>query len=205
MKLTRIWVIGLAVMLAWVNLAASQERAGTRPSCRKASRPCGISSTSRAATNETAWTSTCPRRPRAGCRWSSGFTAAAWRGGSKEGCPAIPLVSQGLRCGQHQLPPQPARRLPGPDRGLQGGHPLAAGQRRQVPHRRRPHRRLGRLGRRPPGRLAGHHGRREGFGGQGREPRPVQPRAVRRRLVRPHGLDNDGRAMRQAGLADGPH
>ena len=37
---------------------------------------------------------------------------------------------QGLRRGRHQLPPQPARPLPGPDRRLQGGHPLAAGQRR---------------------------------------------------------------------------
>ena len=33
---------------------------------------------------------------------------------------------QGLRRGQHQLPAQPARGLPRPDRGLQGGDPLVS-------------------------------------------------------------------------------
>ena len=85
MKLTRNWVIGLAAMLAWVNLAASQERPN-RPS-RRASRSCGISSTSRAATSGTASTSTCPRRRKAGCRWSSGFTAGPGRPAAKKAAP----------------------------------------------------------------------------------------------------------------------
>ncbi len=69
---------------------------------------------------------------------------------------------QGLRRGRRQLPPQPARPLPGPDRGLQGGHPLAAGQRGPVSHRSRSRRRLGTFGRRAPGRPAGDRRRREG-------------------------------------------
>ena len=59
-----------------------------------------------------------------------------------------------------------------------------------------PHRRLGLIGRRPSRRHARHHRQREGIGGHGREPRPVQPRAVRRRLVRSHGSGDDGQASR---------
>ena len=65
------------------------------PGCRRACGSCGISPTSRAATSGTAWTSTCPRRRRAGCRWSSGFTAGPGWAGSKEGCPAVPLTAKG--------------------------------------------------------------------------------------------------------------
>ena len=48
------------------------------PGSLPASRSCGTFRMSRAGTSGTSWTSTCPKRPRAGCRWSSGFTAAAW-------------------------------------------------------------------------------------------------------------------------------
>ena len=73
---------------------AGATEAAAAPKLPAASRSCGISSTSRAATSGTVWTSTCPRRPRAGCRWSSGFTAGLV-GGSKEGCPAVPLAAKG--------------------------------------------------------------------------------------------------------------
>ena len=52
----------------------------------------------------------------------------------------------------------------------------------------------GRFGRRPPGRPAGHHRRREGVRGQRRQPRPVQPRPVRRRFLRPDRMADDGPA-----------
>ena len=73
--------------------------------------------------------------------------------------------AQGLRRGQHQLPPEPGRRLSGPNRGLQGGHPLAAGQRREVPPRPGPHRCVGAVSGRSPRGPAGHDRRRQGIGG----------------------------------------
>ena len=53
-----------------------------------------------------------------------------WQAGSKESTPCRVSCRQGLRRGEHQLPVQPTGRLSGADRRLQGGHPLAAGQRR---------------------------------------------------------------------------
>ena len=74
----------------------------------------------------------------------------------------------------------------------------------EVPSRSRPHRRLGCIGRRPSGRPARHNGRREGVGGARRQSRSVEPRAVRSRLVRAHGVDDDGRGGRPARLAGRP-
>ena len=62
----------------------------------------------------------------------------------------------------HQLPPEPARDVPGADRGLQGRRALAARPRGRIPPRPEPVRRLGQLGGRPSGRDARHDGRREG-------------------------------------------
>ena len=169
-----------------------------RPGCRRASRSCGISPTSRAATSGTGWTCICPRRPRAGCRWSSGFTAGRGGPAAKKGCPALPLAAKGYavasinyRLSQHALFPAQIEDCKAAIRWLRANAD-------EVPPRPGAHRRVGRLGRRPPGRPAGHHRRREGLRRHGRQPRPVQPRAVRRRLVRPHGPDDDGRQARQA-------
>ncbi len=57
----------------------------------------------------------------------------AWLVGSKEGGRAGPPVRrQGLRRGEPQLSPQPAGQVSGPNRGLQGGDPLAPVQRPDV-------------------------------------------------------------------------
>ena len=114
----------------------------------------------------------------------------AWLGGSKDTCPALAVREPGLRRGEHQLPPQPARHLSRPDRGLQSGDPLAAGERRQVRLRSEPHRRLGRLGGRAPGRPARHHGRREGVRRRPNAGR-LQPGPGGLRLLRPDRLHED--------------
>ena len=105
----------------------------------------------------------------------------------------LPLCHQGLRGGLDELPVQPARDLPGPDSRLQGRRPLAARQRQEVRPGRGPHRRLGRLGWRPSGGVAGHHGGRQGAGGPGRQRGSVQPRAGGGGLVWPDGLPHGGR------------
>ena len=50
-------------------------------------------------------------------------------------------------------------RFPAAIHDCQGGGPLAAGQRGEIPHRPRPHRRHRRFGRRPPGAVPRRHGR----------------------------------------------
>ena len=63
-------------------------------------------------TPATSSTSTCPPRRTAPCPSSCGFTGAAGTAGSKEGCPAVPLVAKGYaaasinyRFSQHALFP----------------------------------------------------------------------------------------------------
>ena len=123
----------------------------------------------------------------------------AWQASNKDNCPAVWLTAKGYavasinyRLSQHAVFPAQIEDCKAAIRWLRAN----AGQ---VPSGPGPYRRLGAFGRRPPGGHARHDRRREGVGGQGRQSRPVQPRPVRCRLVRPHGLDDDGRAGRQAG------
>ena len=159
--------------------------------------------TSQGDTSATGSISICRKRPKGRLPVVVWIHGGAWMAGSKDDCPAVPFVTQGLRGGEHQLPPEPTRPLSRPNRGLQGRHPLAAGQCRQISSRSRAHRRLGRVGRRPSGRAAGHDGRREGIGGTRRQSRPIEPRAVRPRLVRANGFDLDGQGGRPARFAGG--
>ena len=96
----------------------------------------------------------------------------AWMAGSKGRWQPGPTVRRrGLRGGLHQLPAQPARPVPGSDRGLQGGDPLVEGQREDVQPRPGTHRRLGCIGWRPSGRAPGHLRRRRRSREQGRTTR----------------------------------
>ncbi len=124
--------------------------------CRQIRRSTATWNTLPGVTPATSSTSTCPPRRTTLCRSSCGFTEAAGPLAARKTARPFPLRHQGLRRGEHQLPLQPARPLPRPDRGLQGSHPLAAGQRREVQPRCRSHRRLGRFGGRSPRRPAGH-------------------------------------------------
>ena len=130
----------------------------------------------------------------------------------QQGRRAVPLGGRvrraRLRGGGHQLPAEPARRLPGADRGLQGRRALAARERGALRLRPVARRLLRRLRGRPPRRDARDDRRREGVR-RGRAPRPVEPRAGRGRLLRPDRLPADGRppaeragdGARHAGLA----
>ena len=84
---------------------------GAAQAARKGSKFYGTWSTSAAVANEIAWTFTCRKRPLAGCPWWCGFTAAAG-GAAARKLPRRVTLCQGLRRGQHQLPPQPASRFP---------------------------------------------------------------------------------------------
>jgi hypothetical protein len=75
MKLTRNWVIGLAAILAWVNLAASQER--PKPAAPKL--PAGVKIVQDLQYVENGHERNhldlyLPEKVEGNCRWSSGFT-----------------------------------------------------------------------------------------------------------------------------------
>ena len=96
MKLTRIGVIGLAVMLAWVNLAASQERP-KRPAARV---PAGVKVLQDLQYVESGHERNrldlyLPEKAEGRLPLVVWIHGGAWRAGSKEGCPAVPLVAKG--------------------------------------------------------------------------------------------------------------
>lgn len=106
---------------------------------------------------------------------------------------AVPGDARLLR-GQRGLPPERRGAVPGADPGRQGRHPVAARERRRVRHRPEPHRDLGRLGRRAPGR-PGRRDRRQ------RRPRPGRRGGTARR-VKPGAGGGLGR--RRVGLRAAP-
>ena len=121
-------------------------------------------------------------------RRSFSFTAAAGAAATRRARSdnLLPFAASGeYFCVSVELSPFGRGHLAGPDPRLQGRHPLAEGQRQEVQHRSREDRRLGRLGRRPPGEHVGRHRRRQGVGGRLRLARPVQPRGLRGRFLRP--------------------
>ena len=87
---------------------------------------------------------------------------------------------------EHRIPAHRRGPVAGPTSRLQGGHPLAEGQRQEVQHRPTADRRVGRFGRRATGQYAGHHRRPEGTGRRLRIARRVDPRGLRGRFLRPH-------------------
>ena len=116
----------------------------------------------------------------------------AFRMGSKaDGVPV--RIRARLRRGFDRLSLERRRDLAGPDRGLQGGGPVASRQRGEIRARSGPLRRLGRFRRGASGRDARHDRRGQGVR-DGREPERVQPRASGRGLFRSDRLPADGRA-----------
>ncbi len=85
-----------------------------------------------------------------------------WLNGSKDNCPAVWLTTKGYAVASINYRLSKDAVFPAQNRGLQSGHPLAAGQCGQVPFGPGPHWRVGRVGRRAPGGHARHNRRREG-------------------------------------------
>ena len=205
MKLTWICMIGLAAMLAWVNLAVSQER----PKHRRPEAPGGRQGPAGSPVRR--------GRPRAKppgplpAREGRG-PAAAGRldsrrglvGGSKEGCPAVPLTAKGYavasinyRLSQHAVFPAQIEDCKAAIRWLRAN---AAKYHLDPDH-------IGVWGASAGGHLVamlGTTGSVKELEGTGREPRPVQPRAVRRRLVRPLGPGDDGGSHDKPGSPEVP-
>ncbi len=111
MKLTRIWAIGLAAMLAYVNLAVSQERPkqpGLPPGVRVL-RDLQYVEGGHERNRLDLYLPEKAEGPLPLVVWIHG---GAWWAGSKEGCPAVPLATKGYavasinyRLSQHALFP----------------------------------------------------------------------------------------------------
>ena len=173
---TALVVLCVGAFLGSARQEGPPAKALSRPPSPRASPSIATSPTSPADTPAKGWICICPRRegPAADHQHPRRRVPDGQQGNGR----AAGLPRPGLRRGLDQLPPEPARRLPRPDRGLQGRRPLAARQRRRVRPRPESLCRLGRLGRRAPGRHARHDRRREGVRRR-REPRP-SPAACRR-------------------------
>ena len=134
--------VGLGQPGLWKGATEDIDRVGPAPRRPLAARP-GI----RSGRSPTAEARSLPagedQRPAAGHRLDSRRRLEGGQQGLAAGRAAR---AQGLRRGQHQLSPQPARRLSRPDRGLQGGRPLAAGQCEEISTRPGPHWRVGAIG-----------------------------------------------------------
>lgn len=97
MKLTRNWVIGLAAMLAWVNLAASKEEP-KRPAAPKL--PAGVKLLRdlhyvEGGHERNRLDLYLPEKVESRLPMVVWIHGGAWLGGSKEGCPAVFLVAKG--------------------------------------------------------------------------------------------------------------
>jgi len=114
MKLTRNWVIGLAAMLAWVNLAASQERP-KQPAAAKL--PAGIKLVQDLQYVENGHERNrldlyLPEKEEGQLPLVVWIHGGAWWAGSKQGCPAVYLTTKGYavasinyRLSQHAIFP----------------------------------------------------------------------------------------------------
>jgi hypothetical protein len=113
-----------------------------------------------------------------------------WRrldGGLEERVSVPGIRESRVRGREHRVPVQPGRDLPGADRGLQGGDPLAAGARGGVRDRSEAGGSDGGIGRRTPGGVAGHDGAGEGIRCRA-EPRSIERGAVRGGFFRADGF-----------------
>jgi len=126
------------------------------------------------------------------CRFWSTFTAAA--GTATTGRRATSRWARwwlpAITWGHGGISPQSGCHLACPNPRLQGGHSLAARPCEAVQFRPRPHRRVGRFGRRAPRQYARHFRRPEGIGRPKRNARPIFASLVRGRCLRPIDLPN---------------
>lgn len=114
MKRTWIWAIGLAVALAWVNLAASQERS-KRPTPRML--PEGVKvfrdlSYIEGGHERNRLDLYLPEKAEGRLPLVVWIHGGAWQGGSKDNCPAVPFATKGCavasinyRLSQHAIFP----------------------------------------------------------------------------------------------------
>ena len=94
MKLTRILVIGLAVFLAWVNLAVSQERPAP-PKLPEGVRVLRNLQYVEGGHERNRLDLYLPEKAEGRLPLVVWIHGGAWQAGSKEGCPAVPLTAKG--------------------------------------------------------------------------------------------------------------